>query len=229
MDIVLKPVGLLKRGSYSRAAEVVGALLANELDFKVAEPVLVDVPNGFDAPAQEPTIIDALKRSAGLNFGSVLLPHGSSTWPIENSRYLPADFRSLAARIFAFDAVTQNYDRQADNPNLLRSGRTIHLYDHEMAFSSMQLVPAQAVPGRLEFDPCYKHVFYNYLDQPMADWEGMLNQLASAHARIEEDCRRNLPEEWFKESDSLDRIFCYLRWAARNKSELLRAIGERFL
>ena len=40
-----------------------------------------------------------------------------------------------AAAIFVFDAIIQNVDRRADNPNCLVKGNEIRIIDHEMAFT----------------------------------------------------------------------------------------------
>jgi len=47
----------------------------------------------------------------------------------------PGVLVQTAAEVLVFDAIVQNPDRRADNPNCLVRGDEIRIIDHELAFS----------------------------------------------------------------------------------------------
>jgi hypothetical protein len=49
-----------------------------------------------------------------------------------------------AARIYAYDLITQNPDRRADNPNCGSYNGRLVAYDFEMAFSFLYAIPGTA-------------------------------------------------------------------------------------
>lgn len=228
LEVVLKPVGSLKRGGFSRAAEALGSMLAEDLYLPVAEPCLVDISKPFADCIPDRILSEAFARSLGLNFGAKKLPEGAPTWPEELSRGLPSEFGSLLTRIFAFDVLIQNYDRQADNPNILSVNGVPHLYDHEMAFSSAHAHSAPPALDQLQFDTFFRHVFWYALENLPQELGKLSTSLAAITPDRLKQYRQALPSAWAKECDSINRILGYIEWACEHRAAILNQIATRF-
>src|SRR5437660_11266049 len=122
----------------AQAAELFTALLADDLGLQVPQAAIVNVPVGFETIFPEKDLVNLMKGSPGLNFGSVHLGAGFTTWP--PGRNPVGAQRDQAADIFAFDTLIQNEDRRAVNPNLWARSDKLGVYDHEQAFSFLFLL-----------------------------------------------------------------------------------------
>src|SRR5664280_487526 len=121
----------------AQIAELVTAQLADDLGLQAPQAAVVGIPTGFDAIIAEKDLAAMVKSSPGLNFGSVNIGAGFTTWPL--GRNLVGAQRDQAADIFAFDTLIQNPDRRAVNPNLWARSDKLGVYDHEQAFSFLAL------------------------------------------------------------------------------------------
>src|SRR3989442_15098490 len=65
----------------TQIAELVSAMLADDLGIDVPQAVVVDIPAGFDLIVADKDAARAIKASAGPNFGSVHLAQSFTTWP----------------------------------------------------------------------------------------------------------------------------------------------------
>jgi hypothetical protein len=85
--------------------ELFTTLLARELELTAPEPVLVEIPVGFDRVVHDATSEQALiKASPGTNFGTLALGVDWKTWPVEMStRTFP---QATLGNILAFDGLT---------------------------------------------------------------------------------------------------------------------------
>jgi hypothetical protein len=135
-EVVVKFRGHEMTGT-AQAAELITALLADDLGLQVPQPAVVDVPVGFEAIIAGKDLAAMVKGSPGLNFGSVHLGAGFTTWP--PGRNPVGAQRDQAADIFAFDTLIQNADRRAVNPNLWARSDRLGVYDHEQAFSFLSV------------------------------------------------------------------------------------------
>src|SRR5438046_747446 len=121
----------------AQIAELIAALLADDLGLQVPQPAVVDVPTGLEAVISDRELAKMVKDSPGLNFGSGHLGAGFTTWPPGREPY--GAQRDQAADVFAFDTLIQNADRRAVNPNLWARSDRLGIYDHEQAFSFLAL------------------------------------------------------------------------------------------
>lgn len=110
--------------------EMFTTLLARALGLLAPEPVVVVIPEGFDQIAREhPGCPELLRASVGNNFGTVALGADWKTLPVGmGTRLFPPD---TVESILTFDAVVQQADRDADNPNLQWKGDQLAVFDHE--------------------------------------------------------------------------------------------------
>lgn len=94
-------------------------MLAQFFNIYIPPPAIIlieeDLAKAVAETVSDPRRADIIKKSVGFNFGSSFVPNISS-WPVD--KHVPAVMRDDAARIFAFDALIQNPDRQFVNPNL---------------------------------------------------------------------------------------------------------------
>ena len=99
----------------SLAREVIAACLAGDLGLPVPKPFLVDVPRDWAELVADPTQRTRITASSPVAFGSRQITGGYAVWHSEmgiDEAMLP-----VAAAIFTFDAIIQNVDRRAANPN----------------------------------------------------------------------------------------------------------------
>src|SRR5579862_3830219 len=109
LEVVVKCRGreMTEKG---QSAELISAQLADDLGLEVPQAATVEVASGFEAVISETELAAIVKKSPGLNFDSVHLGTGFTTWPPERAPY--GVQRDQAADIFAFDTLIQNPDRR---------------------------------------------------------------------------------------------------------------------
>ena len=121
-------------GVANLAREVVAACLAVDLKLPVPAPYLVEIPPDLTSVATDPEIADRLRTSSPVGFGSERVASQFSAWTTGN-RVTDAMVPSALGALF-FDAVIENADRRASNPNCLVAGDRLRFIDHELAFPS---------------------------------------------------------------------------------------------
>lgn len=213
----------------AQIAELIAAQLADDLGLQVPQAAVVDVPAGFDAVIAMPELVKLVKGSPGLNFGSVHLGAGFTTWPA--GRNPVGAQRDQAADIFAFDTLIQNPDRRAMNPNLWARSDRIGIYDHEQAFSFLSLPiiggmpkPWAAASHGNGFRFLEKHVFYGSLRGgrlSLGPFQEKLGALTDGKIQV---CLNSVPADWRKEDDFCSQIGHYLREARQHREGLVNFI-----
>jgi hypothetical protein len=115
------------QGPKALAAEIVAGELARALGLPVPELVLVQLDPELARAEPDPEIQDLIRASAGLNLGVDFLPGALPYTPAR-----PPD-PELAAAVVWLDALIENIDRTARNPNLLLWHGNLWLIDHGAA------------------------------------------------------------------------------------------------
>jgi hypothetical protein len=210
----------------AQIAELMAAQLADDLGLDVPRSAIVEVPPGFDSVVTEPDAATAVRQSSGLNFGSVHLGTGFTTWPPHRSPH--GAQRDQAASIFAFDALIQNPDRRAENPNLWARSDRLGVYDHEQAFSFLFLPIIGGAPRPWiasdqvsAFRFLENHIFYSSLrgsDFDLQPFEERLGYLTDAQIGA---YPASVPPEWREGNDLCECIADYLREAREERSKLM--------
>lgn len=127
--------------------ELFSLLLARELGLTTPEPVLVELQNGFDwAASDHPAHAELIRQSIGWNVGTIHLGNGWKPWVQGSPPRSLADETLETA--YAFDAMVQNSDREADNPNMLWRGEELALLDFDKAFAFLRLEEQEDRPWR---------------------------------------------------------------------------------
>jgi hypothetical protein len=214
-------------GASGLICELMGALLADDLDLPVPKPCLVDVEQGFHTVIGTLEVSSLARKSEGLNFGSQKLPPGFSAWAREKP--IPLLLRPMAAEIFAFDVLIQNVDRRQTNPNVLTNGEEVYLCDHEQAFSFLSGVLRWQPPWTGHGTDFFRnHVFFQQLKGTAHNWERLRGALgALTDARLNEYLAA-VPNEWRSDNTAAERIAEYLQ-QARQEQRALFAVITRLL
>ncbi len=163
---------------------------------------------------------DLISRSLGLNFGSVAVGAGFRTMPAEPQ--LPGPLRKVAAEIFAFDILMQNFDRKRDNPNLLWDGKSIVLIDHESALHSVLTWPKPAF-ANLDLEHFYDHVFYAPISPKDADFQRLVLGLQALTPAVLDGFFGQIPAAWRDEA-ALARAREYLNFVVDNRDSLCQLV-----
>ena len=213
----------------AQIAELVTAQLADDLGLQVPPAAVVDVPAGFDAIIAEQDLAAMVQHSPGLNFGSVNLGAGFTTWP--PGRNLVGAQRDQAADIFAFDTLIQNPDRRAVNPNLWARADKLGVYDHEQAFSFLALPiiggspkPWQAAKQPKSFQFLEQHIFYRSLRGGRLDFGPFKEKLGRLKDEQIQAYASAVPPAWRSEGDFCDQLVEYLGAARKHREGLLQFI-----
>lgn len=110
-------------------AELVVGALAEAAGLLTPERYLVELPPGVASDDPHEELRELLDRSIGLNLGLRYLDGFRNVTVADAGRIQP----ELAARIVWLDALVQNPDRTAKNPNLMIKAGKIWLIDHGAA------------------------------------------------------------------------------------------------
>lgn len=227
-EIVVKFRGR-EMGEKSQIAELITARLADDLGLRVPQVAIVNVPVGFETTFPEKDLMKLVKGSPGLNFGSVHLGPGFTTWP--PGRNPVGIQRDQAAEIFAFDTLIQNPDRRAVNPNLWARSDRLGVYDHEQAFSFLSVpiiggAPKPWIPAsqgnNLRF--LEQHIFYGSLRGGRLDFGPFKEKLGAMTDGQFQGHAESVPTEWRAGNDFSEQITGYLREAREQREGLIQFI-----
>ncbi|MBK9162893.1 MAG: hypothetical protein IPM21_03135 [Acidobacteria bacterium] len=116
-SFVVKALGLPEVEEYGLFAETLGYLVAAELEIETPKPALVRLSNEFVAAVNPVLRPHGLTLQPGIGFGSEHL--GSGLIAASSDQHLNAEQTDAALKIFCYDRLIQNVDRQERNPNCL--------------------------------------------------------------------------------------------------------------
>ena len=210
----------------SQLVELVSALLADDLGLDVPRAAVVDVTTDFADIIPDENDAKMVYNSAGLNFGSIHLGQGFTTWPPERAPH--GAQRDQAAEIFAFDTLIQNPDRRAQNPNLWSRSDRLGVYDHEQAFSFLFLPiiggpprpwnPADQATG---FPFLENHIFYGSLRGSKFDLDPFEEKLGDLSVSKLQHYVDSVPAIWREGNDLCEQIRAYLQEARQERKKLI--------
>ena len=214
----------------AQIAELVTAQLADDLGLPVPQAAVVDVPAGFEAAVREAELAKLVKASPGLNFGSVHVGAGFTTWLPGRAPH--GAQRDQAADIFAFDTLVQNADRRAATPNLWVRSDRIGVFDHDQAFAFLALPilrggapkPWAVAKHGDAFRFLEQHLFYASLRGGrlnLGPFQEKLGALTQKHIQGYLDA---VPAAWRDESAFCDKIGDYLGEARQHREGLVNFV-----
>jgi hypothetical protein len=196
IEVVGKLAAGCEQREISLAMEIVSALLAGDLEIPVPEPFLLQLDPEFVEVIPDREWAEMARAGPAVAFGSRLLPSAYAAWvagtvPVGN-------MTATAANILLFDAVIENPDRRASNPNCLVRGDEIRIFDHELAFPAMLIgAPKPWVLGALAFmEQPGTHIFRDALRKREVDWQPVIGRWQGLSDAQLDDYEAVLPAEW---------------------------------
>ena len=224
-EFIVKLLGRPKTGNYGALFELVASRLAQYFDILVPEAAAIEITPDFAEIVADvqPQLAAPLQAGVGLNFGSRII-NPTTTWLV--GRTIPEAMMASAVKIFAFDALIQNPDRRADNPNLFTQGDNIYVYDHELSFSFLLALAASPQPWNLE-DHNYlqHHVFYGRLKSRELDLTDFRDRLNSLTEIVLTRIKAEIPKEWIH--GNWDRIEAHLNELRPHADEFVEQVRRR--
>jgi hypothetical protein len=210
----------------SQLVELVSAQLADDLGLDVPRAAVVDVPSDFADIIPDADAAALVRNSVGLNFGSIHLGQGFTTWPPERAPH--GAQRDQAAAIFAFDTLIQNPDRRAQNPNLWSRSDRLGVYDHEQAFSFLFLPiiggaprPWNPTDQAAGFPFLENHIFYSSLRGSKFDLDPFEERLGDLSDLKLQNYVDSVPAPWCEGNDLCEQIRAYLQEARQERKKLI--------
>lgn len=210
------------------AREIVAGCLAADLGLPIPMPVLIDVPAGWPDIVPDADRRKRVASSSNLAFGSALVTGGYTTWT-PNTRITEARLDTATA-IFAFDAVIQNPDRRADNPNCLVRGEEIRIIDHELAFAHRMVLGWRPPwrPGGLNWlERKGSHIFLAGLKRRSGlDFVRVRQSWSAISDDRLTEYRAAVPAQWVHVVANLDSALALIRDARNNIDDCLKEIAR---
>lgn len=187
-----------EQGVFNLAAEAIGACLAGDLGLPVPEPFLVDLDPAFISAVTEPAQKQRMAASNPVAFGSKLMPSQYTTWSTGMS--LSISMLPVAAAVFAYDGIAQNFDRRDGNPNCKVKGDQIRIFDHDMAFANYLPIlfwqPPWTVGGLKHFEKNGAHIFWSGLKGKQIDFDPIRQSWAALSDAQIKGYGLALPPNW---------------------------------
>ena len=207
-----------EQGSIHLAREVIAARLATDLKLPVPEPYIVEIPPEIISNVTDCTIMDNLRGSSPLAFGSTYQKGGFSTWT--NGYHIRDNMIPVAAGILLFDAAIQNFDRRSEKPNCLVKGEQLRIIDHDLAFTSNLLIkkPQQIweIGGMNDFKTPGNHIFFNKLKGVRIDFDQIKSSWAGLSITGIMKYSDSIPQEWAIPPNEVNGILQYIIKAKNN-------------
>jgi hypothetical protein len=134
--------------------------------------------------------------------------------------------RPVAAAILLFDAIIQNPDRRAGNPNCLVRGDQLRIIDHELAFAQRLILMWRApwVPGGMhDLETPGRHIFVDQLRGVPIDFEPIRSPWTALSDASLREYDRAVPPAWAAARPDVDAA---LKLIADARDNIDACIGE---
>ena len=109
-------------GKRALATEYMALKIARHLGLRVPDAQVLDLPRDFPWQAGTDEFYEAVQRSAGANLGVAFIADAHDL----KARDLAGLPEPFVDRLAAIDALLQNVDRTAANPNIMRDAAGVH-------------------------------------------------------------------------------------------------------
>lgn len=164
--LVVKPTAGYGDRPDAMLRELFALLLAKRLGLFTPEPVFVRFPEGLDWTASDhPEHAALIRQSPGWNLATVHLGNDWKQW-IATAAPRSINGKDLESA-YCYDAMIQNSDREANNPNLLWRENQLALLDFDKAFAFLRLEESESRPWRktLGSQNLERHCLYTHLPE----------------------------------------------------------------
>jgi hypothetical protein len=199
-------------------AEMLGNALARASGISTGEPAFIEIDDSFATFLRRMDI----RVRQGLGVGSRNLGQGLS--PPTFGRMSPEQLED-AARLYLFDLVVQNPDRQAGNSNCLAVGKKLFAIDFGDCFSFLYpIVGVSAHPWDVSRQGiAARHVFHQELKECVMDWPTLTTSMLAAAAELLEDSELWMPVEW---TEWAERVHEHFKVLQEHEQELVFEVAR---
>lgn len=195
----------------SSGKELLGAFIALQVDLQVAAPAIVHISADFVdtmEPGHENIAVAA--KSIGFNFATGYMGLGYQE-PMQGQKF-PDEVLQKLMDLFAFDVFISNPDRRVGKPNFITNGQDIFVYDHEMAFSFLEVLFGGSIePWLIPDADVYwigNHFSYSMLKGRNINFTGFAERLGLLDDGFWLKARQLMPPEW--DNGLVTSIYNYL-------------------
>jgi hypothetical protein len=229
-EYVLKYRGAERMTEQTSARELIGAFLAQVLDIPVPEPAIIHVTDFFLSQMTDHPDYSKIVKSKGINFGCEKI---SETIDLIPHQTLSPTYIKQALRIFVFDIIIQNADRNFQKPNMFLSKNKIYVIDHEIAFGFIDTFSFLRSPNPWTFNETdvqsfKKHFFYPQLkNNPLVDLDEAFAPFDKLDDAFWEKLLTFVPNEWI--TTEIDLIKNHISQAIAHLTELKQEIWTKLL
>lgn len=227
-ELVAKLPAKCFEGVGSLVSEVIGSVLAADLNLKVPEPTLVYLSEPFLSSVPDGEWQAAARAGCPLVFGSKQIVGGFHAWPVGSN--ISTEMVQEVASAFVFDCAIQNSDRRPENPNCLRNAERFFLIDHELCFPTVLIgQPKPWAPGGLAaFKTQGVQIFADALRGKAIDWAPISHQWQGLSDAQIDAYAHAIPPEWQQGQNVLDRALLQIKHARDNITGII-AEAQRIL
>lgn len=212
-----------EQGVVNLAREAIAACLARDLGLPIPKPLLVEIPPEIISILTDNELARKLDSSCRVAFGSTRCD-GFFNW--NSGLRLSEVMIPEAMSILLFDAIIQNTDRRAENPNCLVKGHELRIIDHELAFAHRLILFWQApwvLGGMSDFETPGRHIFVEKLKGVPFDFAEIKSRWAALSDERLQEYATAIPTEW---ADAQADINSALRLIAEARDNIDACIGE---
>jgi hypothetical protein len=230
-DFVLKYRNAERMNETTCRRELLAAWMAIEMDIAVPEPVIIEVDSNFVATVPRELQPIMTSKALGLNIGSRYISGNATFQPAPT---LPPELHQTAARIFAFDLMLQNADRRDEKPNSFLAEGKIYVYDHELSFGFLSMLPMFAnqtpwVMNETDVSSAKNHLFYPALSQiSSVNWEAALSTLSHLNPVFWQRAAELMPNEWV-DAQEMTRIQAHIDAIQQYSSVFISEICNKLI
>lgn len=225
-DYVMKLMKAERMSTDAAMRELLAAFIAMELDLPVTQPAIVNVSDSFVDLLSGNSVYAIAKQSIGYNFSTKYVDR---FMPFAIHQPLPNTLLDIAREIFAFDVFIQNADRSHEvpkKPNILTNGKELLIFDHELAFGFVLLLPSlrNQEPWKIvESDKLWieKHCLYRSLKGKEFEGQNLINNFGKLDSDFWTRASDLIPDTW-KNRQQFDLIKTFLSQIVANKEVFIK-------
>lgn len=230
-EYVLKYRGAERMDESACRRELLASWIAAEIDIWTPEPVIIHVDGHFATMVPSELRETLASRALGINFGTRYIPGNASFQP---ETVLPSGLHQTAARVFAFDILMQNSDRRKEKPNAFLADDNIYVYDHELSFGFLSMLPMFANPtpwvlNAIDISAAERHLFYPLLHHNRSvNWDAAVSTFSHLSPFFWQCANEHLPATW-RNHEEMTRIQSHFDSIQQNLQTFISEIWNKII
>ncbi|MBK8564033.1 MAG: hypothetical protein IPN76_12010 [Saprospiraceae bacterium] len=205
-EYVLKYRGGEGMNEMTSGLEMMGSFMAAQVEIATPEVAIVVVTDDFLAQLTGEPEYHNVFKGKGINFGS---KYEKIKTDVYKGQTLTPEQTQQAARIFAFDLLIDNADRNDIKPNLFLAHDNLYVYDHEKAFGFLRLLAlfqSKSPPWQLDdlaVNTAMKHFLFRWLKgNHRIDWDEAVSTFQCLDESFWPKALELLPAAWDNPTDN---------------------------